>query len=227
MTTSCLWFVPVTTFIWTSLYSFICKTNPKRSHEWNCRVIAMLHALLVTKLVEVLLIIGPWQFDTFGDRNTLLQNVIMVISAGYFIFEIIWCIVMRTEGVIMLMHHVISLISLIGGLINQNCGSEVTAVIWGSELTNPFLQTRWFLREIKEYASTFAKINDFIFFTLFAVVRIGIGTYMCVLVLSSGKTVLWIKIGGCLFQSIGYIWMWQIVSFARRRFVTKGKTTKS
>ena len=193
--------------------------NYGRNGEWNCRIIAIFHAILLTEAVNLIcFVFGPWPFSHFAEPNTLVQSLVLSVSAGYFLFDTIWCIFMQTEGKLMIMHHVISMVSLIGGLLHGKSASEVTAVIWGSELTNPFLQIRWFLKQSSDSHSTFAKVNDAIFLILFAVVRVGIGTYMCFVVLFSHNTVWWIKIGGIIFHSISFIWMWQILRFARNRF---------
>lgn len=218
-----MWYVFLCTLLWMLIYAVVCKVTKNRSSECNCRIVAMMHALLITKLVEACLIVGPWPFSTLGSPNTLLQIIILTLSTGYFIFDILWCVAMGTEGPTMLAHHVISLVSLIGGLVLGSSGSELTAVIWGSEITNPFLQVRWFLREIKQYGSVFAKINDAIFIMLFAIARVGIGGYLAFLMHYSVNTVWWIKLGGYAFYIIGLIWMVQIAVFARKRFYPRVK----
>ena len=85
-----------------SFYFFLAHVNSAKSYEWNCRIVAMVHAFISTRLTETCLIIGPWPFDTLGEVNTLMQTYVLNVSAGYFIFEILWCFYMRTEGFIML-----------------------------------------------------------------------------------------------------------------------------
>lgn len=216
------WLLFVSSLLWSAFYALFCCINHRKSYEWNCRIIAISHAILVTNSVDLLcFVIGPWPFSHFAETNTLLQNSVLSISAGYFIFDTIWCLFMKTEGVIMIFHHMISIVSLVGGLLHGQSASEITAVIWGSELTNPFLQVRWFLKQTNQYGTTFARVNDFVFFSLFALVRIGIGSYLCIVILYSHNTVWWIKSGGVIFHSISFIWMWQIVKFATKRFGLK------
>lgn len=216
-----IWLTIFCSFLWTLFYALLCCLNYARNHEWNCRIVATSHALLLTTSINVIsFVIGPWPFAHFAETNTLLQNLALSVSAGYFLFDTLWCIFMQSEGVLMLLHHMISLMALIGGLMHEKSACEVTAVIWGSELTNPFLQIRWFLKETQKYETTFARLNDIIFVTLFATVRIGIGSYLCcIIVLYSQSTVWWIKLGGIIFHSISFIWMWQISRFAKKRFI--------
>ena len=210
--------------LWTSVYFMLVYWNNSCSHEWNCRVVAMLHSLIITKLVETCLVIGPWPFHTLGQPNSLMQSFNISMSAGYFLFEISWCLYMRTEAPIMLLHHFISVTSLLYSAFSQNCGSDVSAVLWGSELTNPFLQIRWFLRKTSLNNTTYAFLNDVVFVLMFAMVRIGVGTCLAYTLYFSTKTPTLMRIGGYTFYLIGIIWMWDIVNFARRRIDFRRKT---
>ena len=184
-------------------------------------MVAILHALVAVRLVEVCLVSGPWPFSTLGEENTACQTLVMILSSGYFLFDFVWCIYMGTEGIMMLLHHIVSLLSLLYGLYLGCSGSEITSTLWGSELTNPFLQTRWFLREQKLYQTTFAKINDIIFLSLFAFVRVGIGSSLAYLLYLAEKPVTGIKVGGFSFYFISLLWMTQIIKFAIKRFGKK------
>ena len=218
MLSSISWLLLLSSLLWLAFYVFIVSINYKRSQEWNCRIVATCHALLLTTWVDLIcFVIGPWPFSHFAEPNTMPQNVALFISAGYFIFDTLWCLIMQTEGVLMILHHLISMLSLVGGLLHGRSASEITAVIWGSELTNPFLQIRWFLKQTDQYDTTFAKVNDLVFLSLFMLVRIGIGTYMCVVVVSSQHTIWWIKIGGVIFHCISFFWMWKMMKFAAKR----------
>ena len=211
--------VIVSFLVWAIYYFLIHTLNIKRSAEWNSRVVALTHAVIATKCVETCLYIGPWPFDNFGEPNTEFQTLTISNSAGYFIFESIWCVIMKTEGVVMMLHHFISVVALIGALIIDKSGSEVTAVLWGSELTNPFLQIRWFLRETKQYHTTFAFLNDCMLFIFFALVRLGVGTCLAYSFYFSTKSPFLLKVGGYVFYLISIFWMWQISMFAKRRFL--------
>lgn len=203
--------------IWTCYYLILKKYYPQCSAEWISRLVAITHAVIATKCVEITLFTGPWTFDSLGYPNTSGQTWTMSISASYFIFETLWCIISGTEGVMMMMHHFISVTAMVASLWMESSGSEVCAVLWGSELTNPFLQIRWFLKNGKMYNSTFAYINDWVFFLLFGMVRIGIGSYTAVQMFRAEQTPLSLKIGGYCFFGVSIIWMIKIVMFANWR----------
>ena len=211
------WYVSLSVLLWTIVYMLINIVNKNKSTEWNCRIVAMIHAFIVTKTIEVSFFIERNPFYHVGEQNTIMQNIALTISAGFFVFDFAWSVYMGTEGVLMLSHHVISILSLIGGLMLDHSGSEIVITLWGAELTNPFLQTRWFLRETKQYNTMFGAFNDFTFFIIFFIARIVIGTGLAMTFFTSKKTVLIMKIGGFIFFSISVIWMWQIWKFAKKR----------
>ena len=178
----------------------------------------MIHSLTITKLVELSFIVEDNPFSNIGEKNSYVQNWAMIFSGGYFVFDFAWCLLKGNESMLMLLHHVISIFSLIGGLWLNHSGAEICITLWGSELTNPFLQIRWFLKEVKEYDNDFGKLNDFTFFWIFAFSRIGIGSGLAYLFYHSEKTIFIIKIGGFLFYALSIVWMWQICLFVKRKY---------
>ena len=52
---------------WTTLYFVLCLTNSRRSFEWHCRIVTVIHALLVVSLSAWAgFIEGPWPFTDPG-----------------------------------------------------------------------------------------------------------------------------------------------------------------
>ena len=168
-------------------------------------------------------IIGPWPFVAFGDGNTQLHDLIACITLGYFIYDFLWSVYMGTEGVDMLMHHIVSIMGCAYVLHIGSSGPELIATIFGSELTNPFLQFRWFFRETNHYDCLIAKVNDIVFMLLFICVRLGPGSFVFTGVLKSQKSPIAIKFGGTILYFIGWVWTFFILKFAKKRFFGKKK----
>ena len=217
------WYVLLSVSAWSVFYFVVLKTNKSRSLIWNCRLVALAHSLTAVGIVNLAIILDDNPFKHLGEKNTRFQNAALIASAGYFIFDLIWCIVMGTEGILMLMHHVISILSLIGGLYLNHSGAEIAVTLWGSELTNPFLQIRWFLKELKQYNTRCGMINDFIFVGIFGFSRVCIGSGLAYLFYFADKTILVIKMFGFLFYGISLIWMWQIMKFINYKYFSKAK----
>lgn len=215
-------------FIWTSLYCLLCIISPNRSYEWNCRLVTIFHASLTTVLSYwCAFITGPWPLVFMGEANTAFQSFIAAFTLGYFIFDFLWCLYMGTEGLDMLLHHTISVSGIAFIYFDGYSGPELVATILGTEISNPFLQLRWFMRETAKYETFLAKVNDIIFMTLFIIWRLGPGSllwYRTVLV--SPKPKLFVKIGGTGLYLISWVWVVFIVRFARKRFFGKRRVGK-
>ncbi|XP_031564473.1 TLC domain-containing protein 5-like [Actinia tenebrosa] len=211
-------------FAWLIVYSLICLVNQQRSYEWNCRLVSIFHACLVTLLSYWCgFQTGPWPFDALGYTSTPFQTLILLISFGYFIFDFIWCVYMETEGPVMLIHHVTSVLTLGYALSIGLSGSEIIAAIFGMEMTNPFLQLRWFLRETGNYQTRLAYGNDFIFMALFLYLRLGPGSILTYHTTLAEKPTILIKAGGLILYLVSIIWSILILRFARYRFFGKKK----
>ena len=201
------------------MYYMLCVFNNKRSLEWNCRIVTIVHGILsCTICMYCGSYTGPWPLDALGEPSTPLQTLCIVITLGYFLFDFIWCIVMGTEGIDMLLHHITSICGLVLSLYLEHSGAELIATIFGSEISNPCLQMRWFLRETGKYQTQLAKLNDIVFIVLFLCIRIGVGARLFTDTMTSPKPSILIKLGGVALYTLSLVWMLLIVRFAKKRF---------
>ncbi|KFQ74806.1 Transmembrane protein 136, partial [Phoenicopterus ruber ruber] len=84
---------------WLLLYACFCYWNKHRSYEWSCRLVTLLHGVIVTCLSGyVALLDGPWPLTHAGSPNTSLQIHVLSLTLGYFIFDLGWCLYFQTEG---------------------------------------------------------------------------------------------------------------------------------
>lgn len=162
-----------------------------------------------------------------GSPNTTLQVHVLCLSLGYFLFDLGWCVYFQTEGALMLAHHTVSILGITVSLALGESATEVNAVIFGSEITNPLLQARWFLREMGCYHSFTGDVVDFVFVLLFTGVRIGVGAWMLYCELTSPKPQWFIKMGGVIMYVVSWIFMVSICRFARRKTMKKYHTWRS
>lgn len=220
-----LLFAAIGSFLaWTDSYFILHALNRRRSAEWNCRLITVVHAVISTLLCFTSAVItGPWPFSYVGETNTSLHNTIMIISLGYFAFDFLWCLYMRSEGAVMLAHHLVSLVGLAYSLYQGKFGSELTAVMGASEVTNPLLQLRWFLRESGYYRGRLALIVDVLFVSVFWIARLGVGSVFHVVCQTSPKLDLVTKAGGQAFYIISLIFGIQLVIFGYKKYIRKSK----
>ena len=218
-----LCFAAIGSFLaWTDSYFILHVLNRRRSAEWNCRLVTVVHAVISTGLcLTSALIIGPWPFSHVGEPNTRLHTTIMVVSLGYFFFDFLWSLYMQTESNIMLAHHLVSILGFMYCLYTGRAGCELTAVMGASELTNPLLQLRWFLKETGLYRGWLAKIIDSVFVFLFLFCRLGVGTLFHYVCQTSPKLDLVSKGGGQAFYIISFVFGVQLVLFYYKKHIKK------
>lgn len=216
-----LMFAAIGSFLaWTDSYFILHMFNRRYSAEWNCRLVTALHAVVATSLCFTSAVLtGPWPFSYIGGPNTSLHNTIMVISLGYFLFDFSWCMYMKSEGFVMLAHHIVSIVGLTYSLYQGKAGSELTAVMGASEVTNPFLQLRWFLKESGYYRGRLAVIVDSLFVSVFLIARLGVGSVFHFMCQTSSKLDLVAKGGGQAFYIISVIFGLQLVIFFYRKYI--------
>lgn len=207
---------------WSIFYYILCIVNGRKSKsfEWNCRLVTSLHAFVAVALAcYSAFVVGPWPFmiNYTGQPNSHLTISILVISLGYFIFDVIWCVYFNTEERVMVVHHVVSICSLLLGLVLGESGAEITATLAGSEVSNPLLQLRWFLYESNLQHTRLARINEFAFGLMFLVVRLGPGTALCYYTLSSPNVRLLVKAAGVAFYGVTAAMAVQIIWFLNRK----------
>ncbi|KAL4647507.1 transmembrane protein 136-like [Arapaima gigas] len=207
---------------WISLYALLCYLNGYRGYEWNCRLVTLFHGVLIVCVTAYIgYVDGPWPFTHPGTKNTPMQTLALVLSLGYFIFDMGWCVCFRTEGPVMLAHHTLSIMGILLVLWVGESGIEACAVIFGSEITNPLLQARWFLRRTDRYDSLGGDVVDLLFVVLFVTMRIGVGGHMLYCELLSPRPLVIMKCGGVAMYMLSWVFLANIVRFAYRKCGTK------
>lgn len=55
---------------WLFLYILLCHVNRKRNDEWNCRLITLIHGVLIVLLTAYIgFVDGPWPFTDVGESS--------------------------------------------------------------------------------------------------------------------------------------------------------------
>ncbi|KAM3601770.1 uncharacterized protein V6R79_018636 [Siganus canaliculatus] len=209
---------------WYCLYLFFRRAFIHRGPEWSCRLVTLSHGVVIVLLTAyVVFIDGPWPFTHAGTENTELQTSALAVCLGYFFFDMSWCLCNHTEGPVMLAHHAASILGILLALFMGVSGCETCGVIFGSEITNPLLQSRWFLRRLGLYDSLLGDAVDLLFILLFATVRVGVGTVMFYCELTSPRTTLVMKLGGVVMYGIAWVFMVDIARFGYKKSRAKYK----
>ncbi|XP_048777566.2 TLC domain-containing protein 5-like [Ostrea edulis] len=205
-------------FLWCSLYFGLCHWKPLRSNEWHCRTVTAIHAVVVCLLcLWCAFVQGPWPFTEAGGPSTPLQSLTGMICLGYFLFDLSWCLYFQTEGLPMLLHHVCSILGMTIATMTGKYGTEMIATMFGSEITNPLLQIRWFLRETGNYETILGEIIDHAFMFLFGFFRIGIGSYLLYTYFQQ-DTDFWGRLGGITIYAISWMFWLNILVYAVKKY---------
>jgi len=210
-------------FCWVVYYLLLELFNRKRGSEWNSRILALTHAVIMCRLIEYK-VTPPWHINEFGIENTPELNIVMFPSLAYFIFETCWCMYMQTEGLAMLCHHFLSLLALFSSSYTNYSGYEVVFMLWAGEFTNPFLQIRWFLRTKELHKTIYAQINEVVFVILFVFMRLYVGSYIYYMMLFHSPN-MWtmFRIAGTSFHIVNLVFIYQVVMFAKHKLTNDRK----
>ncbi|KAM8903853.1 TLC domain-containing protein 5a isoform 2-T3 [Spinachia spinachia] len=172
---------------WVSLYSILCGLNGSRSYEWNCRLVTLAHGILAV----------------------CITGYIGYVDGPWpFTYP---------EGPVMLAHHTMSILGILLTLWLGESGIESCAVLFGSEITNPLLQARWFLKQTGRYGTRLGDVVDVLFVLLFVLMRVFVGGTMLYCELISPRPRFFIKCGGVAMYALSWVFMVDIVRFARRK----------
>ncbi|XP_054457196.1 TLC domain-containing protein 5a isoform X2 [Anoplopoma fimbria] len=172
---------------WVSLYLILCNLNGSRSYEWNCRLVTLVHGILAV----------------------CITGYIGYVDGPWpFTYP---------EGPVMLAHHTMSILGILLTLWLGESGIESCAVLFGSEITNPLLQARWFLKQTGRYRTLLGDVVDVLFVLLFVVMRVFVGGTMLYCELISPRPRFFIKCGGVAMYALSWVFMVDIVRFTIRK----------
>lgn len=128
------------------------------------------------------------------------------------------CLLALSAAAVMLFHHILSIYGTSFVLYRGLNGAELMATICGSEMTNPFLQVRWFLHESNHHRTWYGEVNTVIFILLFTVTRVCVGTWFIIIYIQHPRPDLAAKLGSMSFYIISIVFWVHIVRYALKHF---------
>ena len=170
--------------------------------------VSFCHGLFVTRAAEyVIYTEGVWSADKIGGPVTPLQNTILTVSLGYFIYDTYICFTID-ETLVIKCHHVLATIIFIGTLLAEKSGPEVIVCSWCGEFTNMFLNLRFFFNNYQgghRFNIPLTMLNDVMFVVWFVVLRFGIGSFVIYHILTSGRSLAVLKFGALGFTAVNLV----------------------
>lgn len=95
---------------------------------------------------------------------------------GYFTFDLIWCITYG-ETPVMLFHHILTVTGLVYYSFKVSKQFYIVYALGLTEITNPFLQFRWFLKHHGMREGLLFKAVESILIALFFAIRVLVLSY--------------------------------------------------
>jgi len=142
------------------------------SPEHNCRILTLIHGLLACwAALKYVVLPSIRQNDIIIPSNLILTH-----SMGYFMFDLIWCLV-HGETWVMLFHHFLTVIGLFYYSFKISKQFFIVYALGLTEVTNPILQIRWFLKHHGMREGILFKIVEAILIILFFIIRVVVLSY--------------------------------------------------
>eukprot|EP00960_Hanusia_phi_P046493 757864-Hanusia_phi.AAC.4 len=188
---------------WPTIVRLVVKKRPESDGEVSCRLLAIVHAMVVCTLSTLSnLVFGPWAYSAVGKENTELQTFTLSVSLGYFLYDFLWCIFSGGETWLMIFHHGASIFSCLLSLMTNVSGSEVVGCLFGAEISNPFLQARWFMLEAGMRETRACRIVEISFAVVFLACRVFWAPTLLWVVVTSPRPPKIIKVCAAMLQII-------------------------
>lgn len=120
----------------------------------------------------------------------------------------------------MLFHHALTMFGETIVLCRGINGCEMMATLLGTELTNPLLQMRWFMRQTSSDIPWYYKeVVDLLFLALFTFIRIGVGSVYLLYYLSHPLPDVFARAGAVAIYLVGWVFWAGLLRYAWRKYV--------
>ncbi|KAJ4702001.1 TRAM, LAG1 and CLN8 (TLC) lipid-sensing domain containing protein [Melia azedarach] len=199
---------------WTAAFLSIRKIFPKLSFEFCNRLVSTIHATLAVTLAS--LSVQDWSCPLcpLASKSSPRQMQALVVSLGYLIYDLVCCQFDKRFNLDNTIHHLVSIIGLGAGLAYEQCGSEMVAALWVTEISSPFLHWREMLKELGYRDTGHKLIADVSFAGIFTFARMGCGPYITYVTLSASNPLL-IKAMALGLQLVSAFWFFKIARMVK------------
>lgn len=214
------WVAILSSFLsWCFVYLVTTLIFRNRYPEYWSRIVALLHGLYTAFQGTNQCFIDDWSFDDPNKPTTSYQAFIILFSLGYFMEDLLWCLYEKSESNLMVAHHVYSCIALTRILFSGTTGGQTTCVLGAMEITNPFLQARWFIRSHGMRETALFGAVEISFMLLFFVLRIVVGSYVSLLIIFNPQNDWEYKILSILIYVMSWMFMVNIGQYFYMKYL--------
>ncbi|CAK1601239.1 unnamed protein product [Parnassius mnemosyne] len=205
---------------WSGLY-LQWAVDTEHSPEYCSRVVTLLHGLVASCVG-----LAQCGLKTFSPSSLTLpltwsQYALMMWSWGYFAFDLMWCLIYWTKNAVMLIHHFSALAAINLYISKQNTGCIFACTIALLEITNPLLQTRWFLRNAGHNNTILFYVVEFTYLVMFVSLRGLFGTYLVYRIIKSETFGVYEKLITLALYLVSLIFIYEIVGYVLYKYRNK------
>mmetsp|Transcript_71642 Transcript_71642/g.226346 ORF Transcript_71642/g.226346 Transcript_71642/m.226346 type:complete len:238 (+) Transcript_71642:105-818(+) len=197
----------------------------KWSSDYSNRAVSIVHAVLMIFLATAA---SDWSdpIGEVGGSSTLFQMQVMAVSLGYFLYDVICCLIISDEWLMNLIHHSLTMSGLGIGVLKGVSGCELTLCLLMMEASNPFMHARFMMKEAGVKDSAFALVNEVTFGVVFMLCRIILGPPLVYKTVVHPDAHLGVKAGALGIQIVSVIWFYKIAQVIAYKLSKKSKGKK-
>ncbi|KAK6621472.1 hypothetical protein RUM44_001279 [Polyplax serrata] len=195
----------------------------RQSEEWTCRILTLFHGSIVS-YSAIRDITACWNETSFQDTPLSdIQKGYLSFMLSYFLFDIAWMQLYGNETWVMSAHHISAILITTKVFLSDFGGLGVSFSVACLELTNPFLQMRWFLRTHGYQSRPIFTVVETIFFCLFFIIRVFGGSIFYYYVIFHAHVDFIMKIlATCIYLvSLGLVY--DCYKYVRRKYFSNGR----
>ncbi|XP_017778187.1 PREDICTED: transmembrane protein 136-like [Nicrophorus vespilloides] len=205
--------------MWYGFYKALECVFKDKSAEYSNRIVTLVHACIVAYLGIGECFVDGWAFSTSNDYVTNSQMTVLLLSLGYFLFDLGWCLYYKTETNVMIAHHIYSCFAIYRTLQKDQYGNQAACSLGGMELTNPLLQVRWFLRTHGFQKTTVFTGVEWTFIAFFLVFRIILGTFVGYQIVSNPTHDWEYKGLAIMFYAVSWAFVFNMYNYVNKKYL--------
>lgn len=156
---------------------------------------------------------------TCNTPLTDFQFYFLSVTLSYFLYDLLWINLFGAEPLTIYLHHICSILLLFKVLTSNTGGPGVSYGLFGLEFTNPYLQTRWFLRTHGYQNKRIHKAVEMWFMFTFIVIRVIGGTLLLYFVEIHPNMDIILKIAFIGIYVVSWLLVIQILQFFKRKYI--------
>lgn len=207
---------------WLACYFYVHYFIPvnhdseKKILDTKNRIISIFHAstIYLLCLYDFLYL----QNDKCGEKNSRFQNLVLLASCGYFLYDLFISWVMDIVDYQMVLHHIAVSSGLYFGALFQNSATEMMRAMIAAECSNPAMHIRLILKNHKmKYTKAYLALELY-YILSYTLARLIFGFKIVVFTVFCMDNLLLVKIAGTVVWLQSFVFMFRMAGILKTRY---------